>query len=735
MKRILQMAVLGFILSFTPHIALCATPTECELLRLHGHRDQARICYRILTSSRDPYLRGEGDWGLERYEDANKDFRTAVAENDGNALYRIRWGMLLHERFNNTDAEGLFKEALERDAKSARAYLGLALVSADGFDSQAIEWTSKALELDPKLVEAHELMADLALEDSDSAKAVQEANAALQASPDALDAMAIRAAVAVLADQPPDLWFEKVRSVNPSYGRAYAIVAHHLELNYRYDDAVVYYRKAIELEPWLWSAHSALGVDLMRLGQQDEPRRELELSYDNGYRSEETVNSLRLLDSYKNFVIYRDNTTILKLNKKEADLLRPYVEEVLKRAMVTYEKKYRIKIPGPVQVEMYPDHEDFAVRTVGMPGLGALGATFGDVVVTDSPSGRKPGDFNWASTLWHEMSHVYILTATNHRVPRWFTEGLAVHEETQASPEWGDPITPDVVVALRDKRLLPVVQLDRGFVRPDYPAQVVVSYYQAGRICDYIQDRWGADKLLDMVHAYAQRIATADVIHDELGITPAEFDTQFQDWIYRNDGRIAAHYDEWRAGLKDLAAQAESRNYDQVSKEGHHVIELYPGYVYQANAYQFVVQADLAKGDTRTAAAILTQYEKAGGRDPVLLKELASLEEKQGQTREAAATLDRINAIYPLDEELHQHLGNLWHSQQNYAGAIREYSAVVAMNPLDKANAEFELAKAYRDNGQPDKAKDSVLQALEAAPDYRPAQQLLLELEGSNKGK
>ncbi|HEY2470242.1 MAG TPA: tetratricopeptide repeat protein [Terracidiphilus sp.] len=735
MKRIWQLPVLGFIPLFAPYIALCATPTECELLRLHGHRDQCRICYRTLASSRDPYLRGEGDWGLERYEDANKEFRTAVAENDSNAPYRIRWGMLLHERFNNTDAEGLFKEALARDPKAARAYLGLALVSADGFDSQAIEWTSKALELDPKLVEAHELMADLALEDSDTAKAVQEADAALQDSPDALDAMAIHAAVAVLADQSPDLWFEKVRSVNPSYGRAYAIVAHHLELNYRYDDAVVYYRKAIELEPRLWSAHSALGVDLMRLGQQDEPRRELELSYDNGYRSEETVNSLRLLDSYKNFVIYRDNTTILKLNKKEAELLRPYVEEVLKRAMATYEKKYRIKLPGPVQVEMYPDHEDFAVRTVGMPGLGALGATFGEVVATDSPSGRKPGDFNWASTLWHEMSHVYILTATNHRVPRWFAEGLAVHEETQASPEWGDPITPDVVVALRDKRLLPIAQLDRGFVRPDYPAQVVVSYYQAGRICDYIQDRWGADKLLDMVHAYAQRIATSDVIQQELGITPAEFDKQFQDWIYKNDGRIAAHFDEWRAGLKELAAQAESRNYDQVSKEGHHVIELYPGYVYEANAYQFVSQADLAKGDTRAAAAILTQYEKTGGRNPDLLKELASLEEKQGQAKEAAATLDRINCIYPLDEELHRHLGNLWHSQQNYPGAIREYSAVVALNPLDKANAEFELAEAYRDNGQPDKAKDSVLQALEAAPDYRPAQQLLLQLEGSNKVK
>ena len=104
--------------------------------------------------------------------------------------------------------------------------------------------------------------------------------------------------------------------------------------------------------------------------------------------------------------------------------------------LATYEKKYQMTLPGPVQVEVYPNHEDFAVRTMGMPGLGALGVTFGEVVAMDSPSARKPGDFNWGATLWHEMSHVFILTATNHRVPRWFTEGLAVHEEGERSAEW-----------------------------------------------------------------------------------------------------------------------------------------------------------------------------------------------------------------------------------------------------------------------------------------------------------
>ena len=56
----------------------------------------------------------------------------------------------------------------------------------------------------------------------------------------------------------------------------------------------------------------------MRLGQEDEPRKQLEMCYDNGYRDAATVNSLRLLDSYKNFVTFKDDTTILKLQQERS---------------------------------------------------------------------------------------------------------------------------------------------------------------------------------------------------------------------------------------------------------------------------------------------------------------------------------------------------------------------------------------------------------------------------------
>jgi cellulose synthase operon protein C len=709
-----------------------AVPNDCWTQRKHGYHPEATACFDALTRSGDPYYRAEGFWGLEEWQQANEQFRLATQSANSKPLYKVRWGMLFHERFNDAEAAGLFREALAKDPGNAEAYVGLAIVSAGGFDGKAAEYLTKALTLDPKLAEAHELLADLALSNDDRETAAAEADKTIALENDALDAMAIHAALELVADRAPDSWFAKIQAINSSYGEAYARVARQLELHYRYEDAVSYYRKAIEVNPRLWSAHSALGIDLMRLGKEDEPSKELQLSYNNGYRDAATVNSLRLLDSYKNFDTFRDATTILRLNKSEAALLLPYMQSELHTILETYEKKYRMKLSGPVQLEVYTNHEDFAVRTMGMPGLGALGVTFGQVVAMDSPSARKPGDFNWGSTLWHEMSHVFILSATNHRVPRWFTEGLAVHEEGMRSSEWKDRATPEVLVAIRDKKLLPVSNLDRGFVYPQYPSQVVVSYFQAGSICDFIHEKWGAEKLLDMVHSYGKLQTTPQVIRQNLSLAPEEFDKQYLEWINQKFGTQAVHFEEWKGKLKPLFAAAQQKQYETVLQEGPLLLAMYPEYVGDANVYELMADAYKAKGDAKSETAILVAYEKQGGEMPNLLKRLAALEESAGKPAEASATLERVIYIYPVkDADLHRHLGDLLLAQKQYDGAIREYKALVASNPVDKAGAEFSLAQAYLAAGQRDKAEESVLAALETAPGYRPAQKLLLELQRS----
>ena len=714
--------------------ALATVPNECWLLRKHGQEEKAIACFEHLTQSGEEAVRAEGFWGLEEWDQANEQFRLATQSAGSTSVYKVRWGMLLHERFNDKDAADLFREALAKDPANVDAYLGLAIVSADSFDGKASSYINRAISLDPKRADAHELLAGMALENDDRDMAAAEADKAIALENDALDAMAIHAALELIGERSLDAWMAKIAAVNGHYGTAYAVVAHHLELHYRHEDAVNYYRKAVEVESRLWSAHSALGIGLMRLGQQDEAQKELELSYNNGYRDAATVNSLRLLDSYKNYVTSRDDKTILKLKKTEADLLRPYLQDELHTILKTYNEKYAMNLPAPVQVEVYPDHEDFAVRTMGMPGLGALGVTFGEVIAMDSPSARKPGDFNWGATLWHEMSHVYVLTATKNHVPRWFTEGVAVHEEGERSPEWGNRATPEVLIAIKDKKLLPVLKLDRGFVYPEYPSQVVVSYFQAGSICDFIKSKWGEAKLLEMVRSYAQLQTTAYVVEHDLGLAPVDFDKQYLAWIEKRYSTEAAYFDQWRNMLKVIATAGMDKQTDAVIAQGPAAVALYPEYVGDGNVYELMADAFKAKGDAKGEQDILTAYEHAGGQEPVALKRLAALEESRGDRASAAATLERVNYIYPVnDEGLHSRLGDLLYAEEKFDRAAREYSAAVASRPVDKAGTEFRLAKAYFAAGKKNEAEESVLAALEIAPGYVPAQKLLLELHQSSE--
>jgi len=389
-------------------------------------------------------------------------------------------------------------------------------------------------------------------------------------------------------------------------------------------------------------------------------------------------------------------------------------------------------------VEVYPDHEDFAVRALGMPGMGALGVTFtarsfGGAIAMDSPSGRKPGDFHWASTLWHEMSHVFTLTLTDSHVPRWFTEGIAVHEETAASPEWGDRTIPDVLMAIKNKQLLPISDLDRGFVHPRAPAQVFVSYYQAGKICDYITDKWGWDTILAMLDDYAKDIDTPTVIRKELKMEPEEFDKQFFAKIEAENKKSIDSFPEWTDDVKTVAAASKAKDYDSVIKIGLRARDLFPDYVEAGSVYEFLAKAYAAKNDKADAVDELQRYMKAGGRDPVTLKTLADDLTADGKKKEAAAVLERVNYIYPMDGAQHQQLGLLLLDLNQNAGAIREFQAVLARDPIDVAQAHYNLARAYNQNHQPEQAKDELISSLEAAPGFRPAQKLLLELSGPEK--
>ena len=311
----------------------------------------------------------EAAWKARQWAEANDEFLALAAKFPGNADIKVRWGRMLLEHAQASDVEyaaKLFNEALAIRKDHPGALLGLALIAADNFENRAAELATRALAADPKLVEAQELLARLALEDNNSTKAAAEARKALAIDPHSVEGRAILASIDWLSDKKDSQW-------DPHDARGYETAAHFFIINRRYEEGIQYYRKALELDPRLDSARSQLGINLMRLGNEEEAYRQLETCFNNGFVDSATKNSLRLMDKYKNFVTYKTDRTILRLDRKEADLLHPYFESEMLRAISTYEKKYRFKLSQPVQVEVVSGPRGFRGAHARAAGTGRAG--------------------------------------------------------------------------------------------------------------------------------------------------------------------------------------------------------------------------------------------------------------------------------------------------------------------------------------------------------------------------
>src|SRR5918994_1850110 len=390
------------------------------------------------------------------------------------------------------------------------------------------------------LVEAHLLSAQLALESGqvDAAqKALERAGdlAGKQKLPP-LEIFAMRAALEISRDRDPAPWIKRALDYNPRYGSVYEQLAHFEIMRRRYREATTLLQRAEDVQPDLWSARAELGSNLLRLGQIDEAREQLKAAYSGDPYSPTTVNSLRLLDRIDQFDVSSTPVAVagdsyvvrLRLHRSESSVLEPYAIDLMQQGIATFTRRYGFKLQEPVTIELYPDHDDFAVRVAALPGIGLLGVTFGYVVAMDSPSGRASGDFHWGSTLWHELAHVFTLEATDHRVPRWLSEGISVFEEWRTGPTPGVVVPPDVITALSEDKFLPVSDLDSGFIRPTYPNQIQVSYVQAGLICLFVEQRWGFERLSTLLHQFDRaNVTTAAAVQATFKMAPADFDKEF----------------------------------------------------------------------------------------------------------------------------------------------------------------------------------------------------------------
>jgi len=732
-----------------------------ETLELVGQEERAKGIYESFVkyyTEKDPQTATELTWiaralvHLERFQDANDMYRAAIEADSNHIEAQLSAGELFTEKYNYGDAARFLDDALQLNQNSARAHLDVAHNKRLEGGEELQTALARALAINPNYVDAMALKAALALDAGQFEPATVEIDKALKVNPRSPEVHALRAAMFYLQDRDFEPEVAATLAISPHYGSLFNTLSHYATITRRTEQAAVFARRAIAIAPRLWDAHLGLGMALLRTGQMEQGRAEVETAFKGDPFNIWAKNTLDLLDTMQNFHESKRGGFIVKASAQESDVLSHYALDLAEEAAAKLTAKYRFTPKGPIIVEIFQNHEDFAVRTLGIPGLGALGVCFGQVIAQDSPSAREVGEFNWGSTLWHEYTHVITLQMTDYRIPRWFSEGLSVYEERRARPGWGDDWNPLFVQSFGAGKWFKIADLDAGFQRPKNPQDVPIAYFEASQVCEFIVDRFGFDAILRMLAMYRDKAQTADVLRQVLKLSESDFDREFSSYVstkakplsdaLKTEANAAASMSKEEV-LKQLATQdtfaLRVRAGDLLLADGDvagatthfkRAIELFPYFTGQGNPYDSLAKILEQKGDLGGAADTLDLLLKVDENNAEAMKTVARLRLAQGDKAKALAAMRASFYVAPFDYTLHTRAGELSLENKDYAQALAEFQVTLALEPPNIAEANFNVATAFYALGRQPEAKKSILRALEAAPRYEKAQELLLKIVG-----
>jgi tetratricopeptide (TPR) repeat protein len=690
---------------------------------------------------------------LSRFEQANSLFRDAAALIGDDPPLQVAWGELFLEKQNRPEAVRSFRAALQGDRRNAAAYAGLARAFADENAAVAKELAERALGVNPSFVPAHLVVADLALDEDRRADAMEAVKQALSVNPQSLEALSLQAAIAFLDDRAADFedTVQRVLAINPKYGEVYRVAGAQAARHYRFSDAVVLTRKALALDPQNARASADLGTHLLRTGDEQAARAALDRAFKADPYDVVAYNLLGLLDSLESFTTVQDGILTFRLHPEEAPVLKEHALPLARDALRRLSERYRFTPTGPILIEIFPRHDDFAVRNVGLPGMiGALGACFGRVVTLDSPRARPPGTFNWQATLYHELAHVVTLQMSANRIPRWLTEGISVYEEQQARPEWGRDMDLEFAEALERGTVIGLPELNAGFMDP---TTISMAYYEASLLVEYLVGAHGHPALEALVRSFADGVDTDAAMKKTMGTSLEEVQPLFTEWLNKRFEPIIAT----RRAPDDvvITSRTPRETIEQVARDhpGYfdvhlrlgelraqagdtagafaawtHAAELLPAATGEDSPRARIARLAIEKGDSARAVAALEGTLQREGANVEAARQLAGLLDGAQQPALAAQAWARVAELDPFDANAAAVLGRRALHASDAEQAARWFRAALAAGPADRAAAYCDLAESYLGIGQPALAKRQVLAALENAPMYARAQDLLLAI-------
>lgn len=572
---------------------------------------------------------------LRSFRDANQAFNDALELSPGRVETNVEQAELMVVTEDLGPAGEALREALRVNPHHARA---LALRARARLENdldfvRAREDLDAAAAVNPRLPAVFTLRASIALRDTDFAEVDRQLDGALAVNPRDPEALALRGVARFVADDLPGFRqaFDQAFGAVPAYAEAYEILGDFADWEHRYGEAVDLLREGLQ-RPGIVADRTLqarlranLGVNLLRMGREDDGVAELRTSYDQSRFNVRVANLLNFYEQTLPGTYERDEEGPFRVryHREEHAVLRRYVPQLLRRAYDDMVARYHFTPDGPLSVELYASDEDFSVRTAGLPEIGVQGVCFGRVVTALSPRG---GPFNWGQIVWHELAHVFAIQLSRSRVPRWFTEGLSEWEAFHSYPEWAREDDPALYRAMVDGRVPRVADFNTAFTHARRPQDMLVAYYAASKLVEFMIDRYGFDRVVSMLPRWGRGLRTPAVVQEALGVSADVVDREFRAAVELRLRRYAGAF------AVDPGAYRERARLDRVADE-------HPS---DAAALSAAAAAALFDGDPERAGALAERASRIDATDLTARWVRARLALSRREGREALAHVDEI---------------------------------------------------------------------------------------------
>ena len=541
--------------------------TEADELATYWERGALKGAAALAWLGRALHLTGY-------YKDSNQIFEKALELEPHHVQTHLFYAQLALELENDKHADEELTALLQVNPHHPE---GLALMAqidmtSDNDPVKATARITAALATDPRSVPALRAQAHVYLDTEQFPQALAVLDRALAVDPNDAKALGMAAAARTLLedDAAARALTSRALAVNPHSAEVWHVMADYLVRYHRYRDAIALERKAIALDAEYWPAYVGLGIGYSRVGDDARANEYLQKAFEGNSFNVRAYNMTAFFydGPAKRMVWQNAGPFRVRMEPGERGILKTTAVPLLQEAYAHHQKAYGFTPKRPLHVEIFKDPQVFAVRTSAYPGLrGIAGVCFGHVVTVRSPSG---GDINWAMVMWHEMAHVWHAQMSRHRVPRWFTEGLAEYETTLHRPEWRRELDRDLLAAHREARLKGVDTFNSMFTQATSLNEVVLAYYYATKVVEFIHKRWGFPVFAKMLRAWGERKPTATVFREVLGMDTATFDGEMKKYLDTVVlARFAGEFEPAAEDAKDPPSDAYRRGLEALGRRDY----------------------------------------------------------------------------------------------------------------------------------------------------------------------